>query len=142
MRITADTNVLVRAAVPVADPTSPDGRQAAQARAVLRDAEVIAVSLASLCEFVWVLRSAYRFGQEDIALAVRRLLSASSVACDRTAVEAGLRMLEAGGDFADGIIAFEGAMQGGQTFVTFDRKAARLLRKGGQPTRLLEDRDA
>jgi hypothetical protein len=47
MRITPDTNILVRAAVPVGDPTSEDGIQSAQARAILHDAEVIAITLPS-----------------------------------------------------------------------------------------------
>jgi hypothetical protein len=41
----------------------------------------------------------------------------------RPAVEAGLSRLDAGGDFADGIIAYEGDWLGGEEFVVF-----RLLR--------------
>ncbi len=33
--------------------------------------------------------------------------------------------VDAGGDFADGVIAYEGRWLGGETFVSFDRKAAR-----------------
>lgn len=46
-------------------------------------------------------------------------------------------MLDAGGDFADGVIAFEGRQMGGETFVTFDRRAAKLLEAGGNPITLL-----
>jgi predicted nucleic-acid-binding protein len=35
--------------------------------------------------------------------------------------------LDAGGDFADGIIAYAGRWLGAETFVSFDRKAVRLL---------------
>jgi predicted nucleic-acid-binding protein len=45
--------------------------------------------------------------------------------------------LEAGGEFADGIIAFEGDWLGGETFVTFDKKASRILANQGRPTTLL-----
>jgi len=41
---------------------------------------------------------------------------------NRPAVEAGLAMLEAGGDFADGIMAYEGRWLGGETFVSFNKK--------------------
>lgn len=41
---------------------------------------------------------------------------------NRSAVEAGLAVLEAGGDFADGIIAYEGNWLGGETFVSFDKR--------------------
>ena len=53
------------------------------------------------------------------------------------AVEAGLAVLEAGGDFADGLIAYEGKFLGGDTFVSFDRKAVALLTKHGHTARVL-----
>jgi predicted nucleic-acid-binding protein len=55
---------------------------------------------------------------------------------NRPAVEAGLAVLEAGGDFADGAIAHEGSWLGGETFVSFDKKAVALLAAQGQPARL------
>ena len=57
---------------------------------------------------------------------------------DRPAAEAGLALLDAGGGFADGVIAFEGARHGGETFVSFDRKAVKRLADGGRAARLLE----
>jgi predicted nucleic-acid-binding protein len=53
------------------------------------------------------------------------------------AAELGLQILAAGGDFADGLIAFEGQWLGGESFVSFDRKAVTLLEKQGQAARLL-----
>jgi len=50
MKITADTNVLIRSVV------GDDVVQARAAAKMLREAELIAVALASLCEFVRVLR--------------------------------------------------------------------------------------
>jgi len=46
-------------------------------------------------------------------------------------------MLEAGGDFADGVIAHEGAWLGGESFVSFDKQAVELVIRQGQPARLL-----
>jgi predicted nucleic-acid-binding protein len=46
-------------------------------------------------------------------------------------------LLEAGGDFADGIIAFGGAALGADTFASFDKDAARLLRQRGVSALLL-----
>lgn len=48
----------------------------------------------------------------------------------------GIAVLEAGGDFADGVIAYEGSRLGGQTFVSFDRKASKLLQSAGVSARL------
>ena len=53
------------------------------------------------------------------------------------AVEAGLAMLEAGGDFADGVIAFEGKLLGAETLLTFDKQAARLIKSQGGSAHLL-----
>ena len=46
-------------------------------------------------------------------------------------------VLAAGGDFADGVIAYEGNWLGGETFVSFDKKAVALLTAQGQSARLL-----
>jgi len=43
-------------------------------------------------------------------------------------VLAGLAVLESGGDFADGAIAYEGGLLGGPEFVTFDQQAAKHLK--------------
>ena len=56
---------------------------------------------------------------------------------NRPAVEAGLALLEAGGDFADGVIAYEGNWLGAEVFVSFDKKAVELLQAQGQSSRLL-----
>lgn len=131
MRITTDTNVLVRAA------TLDDRTQAALATDLLRDADVIAVTLPALCEFAWVLGRAYKWAAPDVRRFIVTLLSSPSVRVDRAAAEAGLAMLAAGGDFADGVIAFEGRRLGGEIFASFDRRAVELIKAQGGDTRLL-----
>lgn len=131
MKVTVDTNVLVRAVV------QDDLAQAQLAAKVLIDAKLIAVALPCLCEFVWVLRKVYAFQPADAALAIRALLATANVEMNRPAVEAGLMVLEAGGDFADGVIAYEGNWLGGETFVSFDKKAVTLLAAQGQSARQL-----
>jgi len=59
------------------------------------------------------------------------------VEVNRPAVEAGLSVLEGGGDFADGVIAYEGNWLGGETFISFDKKAVALLKAQGQSAWLL-----
>jgi len=130
MKITADTNVLARAIL------QDDPAQCRIARQLLRDATLIAVSLPCLCELVWILRHGARVTKEDAAAAIRALLATANVAMNRPAVEAGLALLEAGGDFADGVMAHEGAWLGGETFVSFDKKAVTLLAKRGEAARL------
>ncbi len=131
MKVTADTNVLVRAVV------RDDLKQANAAARMLTNAELVAVTLPCLCEFVWVLLRVYQYTSADAAASIRALMAVSSVQVNRPAVEAGLLMLEAGGDFADGVIAFEGHWLGGERFVSFDKKAVALLIEQGREAELL-----
>lgn len=131
MRVAVDTNVLVRAVV------RDDPDQARAAVQLLTEAELIAVAMPGLCEFVWVLRRVYGFETSEIAQAIRALLAVKNVEVNRPAAEAGLSLLEAGGDFADGVIAYEGRWLGGETFVSFDRAAVSLLTEQGESARLL-----
>lgn len=131
MKLTADTNVLIRAAV------QDDLQQARRASKILAEADEIAVPVAVLCEFVWVLRRGYKKSVEEIAEAIRRLMKSANVSMDRMAVEAGLSILSAGGDFADGVMAYEGEWLGAEEFVSFDEQAVLLLRSQGLHARLL-----
>jgi predicted nucleic-acid-binding protein len=131
VRITADTNVLVRAI------TGDDVHQSKVAQAALSKAEVVAVTLPALCELVWVLAQGYRIPADEIAASVRRLIDSASVVTNRPAVEAGLALLDAGGDFADGVIAYEGRWLGADGFVSFDRRAVKLMEAKGEAVRLL-----
>lgn len=97
----------------------------------------MAVTLPTLCEFVWVLESLYKVPRRQIAAALRQLISGDNVALDRPAAEAGLAQLDDGGDFADGVIAYDGRWLGGDEFVSFDRKAVRLISGRGEAARLL-----
>lgn len=118
MRIAADTNVLVRFL------TWDDADQAAAAARAIEAADAVFISTIVLCEVVWVLKRAYRCKAADIAAALRRLIESRTVETDRAAAEAGLRLLEAGGDFADGVILFEAGKAKAARLVTFDRTLA------------------
>jgi predicted nucleic-acid-binding protein len=134
LRITADTNILVRVAV------EDDPAQASRARDLLQSADTVVLTLPALCEFVWVARRGYRRQAADVAAAMRALLASPSVVVDRPAVEAGLTILAAGGDFADGVIAFEGRRLGGEVFASFDRKAVDLVAAQGGSVHFLGTR--
>ena len=130
MKITADTNVLARALL------EDHPEQSKTAQAALNKAEIVALTLVTLCELVWVLRS-YRIQPTDIAATIRDLLNTANVVVNRPAAEAGLALLDAGGDFADGVIAYEGTWLGADTFVSFDKKAVKLMEPRSVSARLL-----
>lgn len=130
MKITADTNLLVRAL------TEDHAAQSKAAQQILNRAEMVALTIPTLCELVWVLRS-YKIRPNDISDTIRKLLDAANIVADRQAAEAGLAQLDAGGDFADGVIAYEGNWLGAETFVSFDRAAIKLMKARGLSARLL-----
>ena len=131
MKINPDTNILVRAIV------GDDERQSKTAQSALSRADVVTLTLPALCELVWVMMRGYGFQAAEIGEAVRRLINGDNVVVNRDAVEAGLSHLGAGGDFTDGVIANEGRRLGAEQFVTFDRRAARLVERQGEAVRLL-----
>ena len=126
MRITADTNVLVRFVV------ADDPDQAAAAAALLERAEAVVLTVPVLCELTWVLRSVYGTARADIADTVAALIdAATAVVRDRAAVEAGIRALRECDDFADAAIAMLGAGDGATLFASFDRRAVALAARLG-----------
>jgi predicted nucleic-acid-binding protein len=114
MRIAADTNVVVRYLV------WDDQLQAEAAARAIEAAEAVVLSAIVLCEVVWVLRRAYRYGAEDVAKVLRQLIESRTVEVDRPLAEAGLAMLVAGGDFADGVILAEAGRAHCACLLTFD----------------------
>ena len=86
MKITADTNVLVRAI------TGDDPQQSEIAQAVLANASVVALPLPVLCELVWVLSQGYKIPTMEVGEVI---------------------------------------------FVSFDRKAVKLIEAQGESARLL-----
>lgn len=103
----------------------------------MREAERLFVSNLTFCEFVWVVGRIYRKSASEIAATIRLLIADRKVVYDRAAVEAGLSFLDVGGDFADGVIVFEGRRLGGEVFATFDRKAAAIVESAGRACMLL-----
>ena len=100
--MTLDTNVLLRLA------RQDNHDQARVALETVLEADELFVPLPVLCEFAWVARSAYRKSRAQIAASIRTLTDSHTLIVDRLAVAAGLAMLDAGGDFADGAIAASG----------------------------------
>lgn len=127
MRIALDTNVLVRYLI-LDEPT-----QSARAITLIESAETLILSPIVLCETVWVLKRAYKLPTADILAVLRTLTTIPTVELDRPLIEAGIAMLTAGGDFADGVILAEASRARADHLATFDEtlatrsKTARLV---------------
>lgn len=97
----------------------------------------MAVPITVFCEFAWVLSRQYKIPRATIANTIRNLTQSANIVTHQAIVEAGLAVLDAGGDFADGVIAFEGKLLGADIFVSFDKQAASLIEAQGQSAKLL-----
>jgi predicted nucleic-acid-binding protein len=130
VRIAPDTNLLVRVIV------GDDSQQTETARRCISEADTIFLTLPVLCETAWVLTKVYGVSRQDLDRAIRALIGAANTVFDETAVSVGLNLLNAGGDFADGVIAAAGIGMGAQTFVSFDQDAVRRLTAAGLTARV------
>ncbi|MDO1582051.1 PIN domain-containing protein [Rhizobium oryzicola] len=123
MMIGLDTNVLVRLL------TNDDLRQRQAALAFaegLGEAYIAFVSLLTLVELDWALRTRLRYSRQDVVRSISLLLQARGMVFehhDLVAQALGL-VSRKNVDFADALIAARALQAGCQSVKTFDRKAA------------------
>ena len=126
-----DTNVLLRSATQDDLVQSPIARRLI---ATLDEANPGYVNAVVLAEFVWSLRSRYKYDCDQTLTAIEALLqSAAFVISDRDAVNAAAARSRVDAvDFADALIGELNRQAGCRTTMTFDRLAS----KGGAFTEL------
>lgn len=130
MIVVADTNIIVRIFAKVDNP-----QQTEAAINLIRNATRLIVPTVVLCELVWVLRA--EKSAKEIADDIRILMQLQNIVVADDEVLAGLRMLDDGGDFSDGVIQYTGDKLAGRhasTFASFDRGAVRRLATYGIAT--------
>lgn len=120
MRLACDTNVLARAIL------ADDPVQSPLAERTLSRADPLVVPIVVLCELVWVLRSK-GMGAADVRRVLEAVITAGNVEVDRPVAQAGLDMLDRGGDFADGCILEQARADKCRGLATFDTT---LVREG------------
>jgi predicted nucleic-acid-binding protein len=124
---TADTNVIIRII------EGDNQQQTVAALNLMVQSTKVIIPVVVFCEVAWVLRSVYKRNWSFIATAVRSLLENAKVVTEDDAVLAGLRMLEDGGDFADGVVQYTGSLlaSGSSTYASFDQAAvSRFVARG------------
>ena len=86
------------------------------------------ISLVTVLEIVWVLRSLLKQTPSQIATHVEHLLAADSleVQNEQQVFEAAFALKRGAGEFEDALIGALNAWAGCSSTLTFDRKAARL----------------
>ncbi|MDR2001225.1 MAG: type II toxin-antitoxin system VapC family toxin [Zoogloeaceae bacterium] len=136
-----DTNILARIVL------DDDRHQSDVAFNALNTVSLVIIPVVVFCELVWVMRSVKTddgkrvYSHLDIANRIRFFLGFDHILIQKDEVEAGLQMLEAGGDFADGVIQYTGrnlARDAAATFLSFDKNAVDTLAKRGLSALLLQ----
>lgn len=107
--------------------TWDDEPQARKAAKLIEAADHVHVSTVVLCEVVRVLTRAYQYKRHDIVPVLERLVAGREFDIDQVAARTGLRLLEAGGDFADGVILDDMQSASCEFLATFDRDFASLI---------------
>jgi predicted nucleic-acid-binding protein len=127
MRANIDTNILVRAVVQSVE----DAEQNRIVADLFKKAAEIVIPTHVFCELVWVL-SGYGYKSKEIQNGIIAILNLKKVLVKDDEVQAGLEMMEMGGDFADGVNEYVGRkMQEASIFVSFDKKAIKILAAHG-----------
>lgn len=119
MRVAVDTNVIARFLL------RDDEAQAQIARLALAEATEIVVTLPVLLELNWILSRVHRMPRAQVASALRLMSQQRGWTFPSGMLEPGVLALEAGGDFADGVIAAQAAQLRCDELLTFDRRFVR-----------------
>ena len=125
MKISIDTKILVRLFV------ADDLAQQQKAIVALDAADAVIVPASVFCETVWVLLKVYQQDKRVLCTQLMDFVTHPKLVYDCPIITAGLALMQQGGDFADGVNEAAGKALGAETFVTFDRKAAKLLKQQG-----------
>ena len=127
MIVIADTNIIIRLLV------RDDESQFKSVSDLFRNAEEIIIPTTVYCEVAWVLSASYRIRKVKLLETLRKLLASKKISVREDEIEAGLSMMEEGGDFADGVNAYAGQAMahGSAVFASFDKRAVRLLTERG-----------
>lgn len=123
MKIAVTSDVLVRAVL------RDDEILSFAAERLLKNADLIAVTIPAISEFVEALQRKHALEANAIANAVRSLVNAANVRADYTAISAGLAALGNGGTFDEGMIACEGQRLGANRFVSFDPESVERIER-------------
>ena len=121
-----DTNIVLRYLL------QDDPKQTRQANQILdrrlSEQNPGFISLVTVLEIVWVLRSLLKQTASQIATHIEHLLAADSleVQNEQQVFEAAFALKRGAGEFEDALIGALNAWAGCSSTLTFDRKAARL----------------
>ncbi|PWC43581.1 type II toxin-antitoxin system VapC family toxin [Azospirillum sp. TSO22-1] len=121
-----DTNALIR--LVVEDDPEQTERVRTSVQAAVAAGQRCRINRIALVESVWVLESVFRWGRDQVAEYLDRIINGEGLVIeDELEAQRALDAYRSGPiDFSDAFLALTNRTAGCTTTVTFDRKAARL----------------
>lgn len=124
--VIVDTNILVRYAL------NDHYEQALIAHNYINNVKYqCVIPIQVFCELDWVLRKREKIPRNDVILFFMDLIARTNICFDKTEFEKGLYFLKNGGDFADGIIAYQTQNFSNAKWLTFDKDGKKLAKRIG-----------
>lgn len=106
-----------------------DAQQSAVASRMLSDNSLeFIISTHVLNEVVWFLKYSLKVKRLELISLISNLLARDNFILNDEEVNVGLNFLQSGGDFADGVIAYQMSQYNNASLLTFDKKAQKIAR--------------
>ncbi len=123
MTYIVDTNVMLRYLL------NDDSKQSPIATQYLtNDKLTFFMSSQMLCEVIWFLRYSLKVQKSELVTMLEQIIATPNFICDN-GVDMGLKFLKEGGDFADGVIAYNVQKFDNTCLLSFDKKAQKIAKK-------------
>lgn len=121
-----DTNVLLRFLL------ADDPIQSPIARSYFVNREnTLIIDTVVLCEVVWVMKKRSKLKNQKIVQILQGLTIEPHIKLDKEKFNQGIKFLQDGGDFADGIIAYQTQNFSNAKWLTFDKDGKKLAKRIG-----------
>ena len=119
-----DTNVLLRFIL------NDDAKQHAKVRKYFISNELLLyLPIMTLCETIWVIKDKMKIPRQSVIQILTALVEQNNILTANEAFDYGMKFLKSGGDFADGVIAYQTQCHDNAILLTFDKKSHKIAKQ-------------
>lgn len=119
-----DTNVLLRFIL------NDDAKQHAKVKKYFISNELfLYLPIMTVCETIWVIKDKMKIPRQSVIQILTALVEQDNILTATEAFDYGMKFLKSGGDFADGVIAYQVSQYENVSLLTFDKKAQSIARQ-------------
>lgn len=119
-----DTNVLLRFIL------NDDAKQHAKVKKYFISNELfLYLPIMTVCETIWVIKDKMKIPQQSVIQILTALVEQDNILTATETFNYGMKFLKSGGDFADGVIAYQAQCHDNATLLTFDKKAQKIAKQ-------------